>query len=137
MESQFDERHEPQASGQPDQPQESGWALAAHLSLLVMIVGVPGFLGPLVVFFLKPADDQRAAAEAREALNFGLSLLLYAVALLVLGVVAMFDGTWTGIAAVALIGLALLLASLVLPIIASVKVAGGDRYRYPLTMRFF
>jgi len=100
-------------------------ATVSHLSALVGFVGIPSPVGPLVALLIW-RDDPIVAAHAKEALNFNISWLIYAVAsiisiFLVVGIllapiVAM---TW-----------------LVLVIVGSVKAANGEPYRYPLTMRF-
>lgn len=119
------------------EPSDTTWAVVAHLSHLVVFVGIPGFIGPLVVWLLKRNEDPFAAGEAREALNFHLSLLIYTVALFVALLLAFFDAT---ISIFVLIGLAfafMAVGSLVFPIVAAVRASGGERYRYPLTLRFF
>jgi uncharacterized protein len=108
------------------------FALAAHLSaLLALFIGLP-FLGPLVVYFMKK-DDPFVRAHAAEALNFNLSVMLYAITLGIVGVVLI----------VVVIGVLVLLllvplffAWLVLTIIAAVKAGQGAAYRYPLTIHF-
>jgi uncharacterized protein len=109
------------------------WALAAHLSaLLAVFIGLP-FVGPLIVYLVK-REDPYVRRHAAEALNFNLSVTIYAI---VLGIV-------TAILIVVLIGLLLIpvlalgaLAWLILVIIASVRASQGEDYRYPLTIRFF
>lgn len=56
------------------------WAMAAHLSpLLAMFVGLP-FLGPLIVWLLKRDEHPYISEQAREALNFNLSMFIYMIA---------------------------------------------------------
>ncbi|MGH8931769.1 MAG: DUF4870 domain-containing protein [Egibacteraceae bacterium] len=102
------------------------WALGAHLSAFVGAWAALAFLGPLVVWLLKREDHPFIATHAREALNFNLSVLLYTVI--------------AGILAFALVGIPILIILgilwLVLTIVAAVKAANGDTYRYPLTIRF-
>ncbi|MEE8457427.1 MAG: DUF4870 domain-containing protein, partial [Acidimicrobiia bacterium] len=63
--------------------------------------------------------------HSREALNFQLSILIYLII--------------SGILVLVLIGILLIAAvvifQLVMAIIAAVKAANGEMYRYPLTMR--
>lgn len=105
------------------------WAMAAHLSALVGAlfgVGFLVFVGPLVVWLVKREEHPFIAGHAREALNFNISVLIYAVVCLLLALV--------------LIGIPLLVALfvfwLVVTIMASVRAANGQDYRYPLTIRF-
>jgi len=103
------------------------WALFAHLSALVT-----GFLGPLVIYLLKREDHPFAADQAREALNFNLSFLIYSLGL---GVVAF-------VLSFVLIGFFLFflffpltIGWLVLTIVAAVKASNGEVFRYPLSIR--
>ncbi len=98
------------------------WAILSHLS---SFLGVP-FLLPLVVYLAMRGDSDYVAANAREALNFHLSFLLYAFCCIPLIFVLI------GIPLLILIGL----ASLILAIIAAVQASDGTCYHYPLTIRF-
>jgi uncharacterized Tic20 family protein len=125
----------PYAPRQPMSPEQSRqWAMLAHLSALAgYLVGGLAFLGPLVVYMIKKDEDAFVADQAREALNFNLSVLLY---LVVLGVV-------TFVLIILIVGLllipvilAVVIAHLVLVIIAGIQANKGIAYRYPLTIRF-
>lgn len=100
-------------------------AMLAHLSAFVAFIGVPSLVGPLVVWLLKK-DDPFVEANARDALNFNISFLIY-------GVVA-------AISLIVLVGLvalpAVLLTWFILVIVAAVKAANGEGYRYPFTIQF-
>lgn len=106
--------------------QVRNWALAAHLSAFVGAAIWLSFLGPLVVWLVKRDEHPFIALHATEALNFNLSVLLYTV----VGVILAF--LLIGIPILILIGV----AWLVLTIVAAVKAANGEEYRYPLTIRF-
>lgn len=104
-------------------PSESrGWATAAHL---IPLIGL-GFIAPLVIWLMKRDEDPFVGYHAREALNFQISLIIYVIGSIVLMFV--------------LIGLILLpvvlVFALVVMIIAGIKAANGEFYRYPLTLRF-
>ena len=83
------------------------------------------FVPALIVWLLKKDDSAFIGEQAREALNFQITILLA-------GVVA-----W--VLVFLLIGLALLpliyLANLVLCIVAAVGVSKGQSYRYPFALR--
>jgi uncharacterized Tic20 family protein len=51
--------------------QERNWAMAAHLSALVAIAGLPfgHVIGPLVVYLIKGHESEFVAAHARASLN--------------------------------------------------------------------
>ncbi len=104
-------------------PSESrGWATAAHL---IPLIGL-GFIAPLVIWLMKRDEDAFVGYHALEALNFQITLIIYLFASLLLIVV--------------LIGFVLIFVvpifALVVMIIAGVKAANGEFYRYPLTLRF-
>lgn len=75
---------------------------------------------------MKRDEDPFVGYHAREALNFQISLIIYVIGSIVLMFV--------------LIGLILLpvvlVFALVVMIIAGIKAANGEFYRYPLTLRF-
>lgn len=109
------------------------WAMFAHLSaILASIVGGLSFLGPLLIYLIKKDEHPFIADQAREALNFNLSFLIYAVAL---GLVSL-------LLLIFIIGFFLFflyfplaIAGLVLSIVGAVKANNGEAYRYPLTIR--
>lgn len=104
---------------------ERTWGGAAHWSALVAAFVAMAFLGPLLVLLVKGNESPYIRAQAVEALNFQLSILIYGVVSFVLIFV--------------LVGLLLLPAVgimwLVLTIMGSVKSAKGEFHRYPLTIR--
>lgn len=104
-------------------------ATIAHASGLVgmFTVGTLGFLGPLVIYLVYQPTSSFVASQAKEALNFQISLLLLTVAVALLGMLT------CGIA----IPLFLVVPSmqLIFGIMASMQVWSGKDYRYPLTIR--
>jgi uncharacterized Tic20 family protein len=71
------------------------------------------------------------ADQAKEALNFGITLTILCVALLMLTILSLGVGAILTIPLFLLIGL----GALVLCIIAAIKANEGVAYRYPLTLR--
>jgi len=73
-------------------PSERQWALAAHLAALVLalmtswLVGVAGVIGALAVWLLKRDDSPFVAEHALEAVNFNLSMLIYACIAVAIGI---------------------------------------------------
>lgn len=112
-------RPDPGQPGQEPVSSESrGWAVAAHL--------LPYFglflIGPLIVWLIKREEDPFAEQHAREALNFQISVLIYGVLM-----------------AITIIGLILVIPlgifAFVAGIVAAIKAANGEDFRYPLTIR--
>jgi len=110
--------------------------LAAHLSALVGLVGIPSPLGPLVVWLARRDAHPFVDAQAKEALNFNLSVLLYAVALFVFGFVLAMATFGLAIILLVPLVLAAMIAWLVLVVMAAVKASKGEPFRYPVTIRF-
>jgi uncharacterized Tic20 family protein len=83
-----------------------------------------GILLPLVVYLAMKNECEYVRANAREALNFHLSLLIYCLGCIPLIFV--------------LIGIPLLMVmavgAFVLAIVAAVKASDGGCYHYPLTL---
>ena len=97
------------------------WSMLSHLSALLGV----GFVLPLVVYLAMRKESEYVAANAREALNFHISVLIYALCCIPLVFILI------GIPLLIVLGL----GSLVLVIIATVKASDGQCYRYPLTLR--
>ena len=108
--------------------EERNWALVVHLGPVVLgtsSMGLLAFVLPLVVFLAKRDDSEFVSDQAKESLNFQITVLLaYLICIpLIFIVVGIFF--WIVIA----------LAELVLGLIAAVKSYDGHRYRYPLALR--
>ncbi len=106
-------------------------AIIAHLSGCAGILagGLIGFLGPLIIYLMKKDTSPYVESQAKEALNFQITLLLIAVA--------------CGVLAAASCGVLfpLMFVPLVLQIaygiIAAIAVRDGSHYRYPFNLRLF
>lgn len=123
------------ASGVP--AEERQWAMFAHLSalaggLLTSAIGGWGFfLGPLVIWLMKKDTMPFVADQAKEALNFNITVSAAMLVLLVLGVVTLGLGFLIAMPLMLIIGI----AALVFIIIAAMKANDGVAYRYPFTIR--
>lgn len=106
--------------------QENNWAMWAHIStFLSMLVPLGNFIGPFIVWQLKKNESEFVADQAKEALNFQISLLIY----MLISVVLIF----VVIGIFLIIGLALF--SIIMVIVAGVKANQGEYYRYPMCLR--
>ncbi len=83
------------------------------------------FIPALIVWILKKNDNEYIASQAKEALNFQITVL---IAQFIAGVLALI-----------LIGFVFMgviwLANIVLCIIAAISTSKGETYRYPFTLR--
>ncbi len=107
--------------------EERTFGMLCHLSAFAtFVVPFGNILGPLVVWLVKREGSRFVDEQGKEALNFQISITIYAIvsALLVLVLVGI----------VFLIALAIFW--LVSVIVASVRANEGRPYRYPLTIRF-
>lgn len=116
--------------------QERTWGMATHLSALVMFLGLPSLLGPLVVWLIKKDESPFVDDQGKESLNFNLSVFLYSILggilMVVIGIVTL----GLGLIVLAPVALVAAIAWLVLTVVAAVRAADGQAYRYPLTIRF-
>ncbi len=105
----------------PPTGNEKIWTILSHLSSLIGV----GILLPLVVYLAMKGDSKYVAANAKEALNFHLSMLIYCLCCIPLIFVVV------GIPLLIVIGI----GSLILGIVAAVKASDGGCYHYPMTIR--
>ncbi len=114
------------------------WAMASHLCGLLWILGSGGLiffpfgglvlftvLGPLIIWRAKGPSLPFVAEQAKESLNFQITVWLLGLAFGVLIVVGI------GFVLLWLLGI----ANFVLVIIAAIRVSGGEPYRYPFCLR--
>jgi uncharacterized Tic20 family protein len=118
--------------------EQRNWAMAAHLCGLLWLAGGTGLifipfsglvlftiLGPLIIWRTKGETMPFVAEQAKESLNFQITVFLLAVIF--------------GVLALILIGFVLLwilgLVNLILVIIAAITVSDGKPYRYPFCLR--
>ena len=130
---------------------ERQWAAMAHIAGLVLALlttwfaGFAGMLGAGAIYLMKRDASPFVAEHAREAFNFNVSMFIYALVAIAVGVAL---GVFTvitlgvGLLLTAPAALVLLLACgavallwLVCSIIAAVKAWNGESFRYPLTLR--
>jgi hypothetical protein len=105
----------------PLKSEDKLWIVLCHLSPLIGLA----IILPLIIFLVKKDDSAAVAFHAKEALNFHISVYLYALG----GVVLTFF--CLGIPMLVGLGIGVLIFS----IVAAVRGAEGHEYRYPLTMR--
>jgi len=106
----------------PPRGNDKIWSMLSHLSALFGV----GIILPLVVYLAMRKESEYVASNAREALNFHISIFIYLLCCVPLMFILI------GIPMAIVIGL----VSIVLAIVAAVKASDGQCYRYPLTLRF-
>src|SRR5882757_1478342 len=98
---------------EPPKDDTNTWAMFTHLSALSGFVGVPfgHIVGPLVLWLIKRESNPTLDAHGREALNFNISIVIYAIVSFILILVVI------GIVLIIIVAL----AALILPIVGAVK----------------
>jgi uncharacterized Tic20 family protein len=114
-----------QTQGEPKQ-EERSLGLACHLLALAgLVVPFGNILGPLIMWLVKKDQSSFVDDQGKEALNFNITISIAGfIAFLLMFVVI-------GGLLLPIIGI----FWLIMTIIAAVKANGGERYRYPLTIR--
>ena len=118
--------------------EERQWAMFAHLSALLgglLTSGWAGnlgfFIGPLVIWLLKKDTMPFVNDQAKEALNFAITVSILFLALLILTLMTLGVGALLTVPLMLIIGV----AALVFVVIAAIKANEGVAYRYPFTLR--
>ena len=126
----------PPPAGPSDE--EKRWALFAHLSTLVgglltsgWLFSLGFFIGPLIIWLVKKDSMPFVADQAKEALNFGITVTLACFVLMMLTILTLGIGALVTVPTLLVIGI----VALVLVIIATVKASEGVAYRYPVAIR--
>ncbi len=107
--------------------EERQWAMFAHLSALLGLVtaGWACFLGPLVIWLVKKDTMPFVADQAKEALNFNITIMIAgAICWILVFVLIGFVLLW-----------ALAIVWIVFTIMAAIKANEGVAYRYPFALR--
>ena len=95
-------------------------ALLAHLGGIFF-----GFIPSLVIWLIKKDSSEFVAEQAKEALNFQITLMFgFLISLILIFIIIGIFMIW-----------ALIIANLVLCIVAGVKANSGESYRYPFALR--
>lgn len=106
---------------------ERNWSMLCHISAFAgFFFPFGGIIGPLIFWLSRKDDSAWVNINGRAAMNFNLSMLLYIVlvsplCLILIGFPLIF---------------ALVTVKVVCIIIASIRSARGEIFRYPLTIPF-
>ena len=122
----------PQISDVAPVGEERTWALFGHLSALsAFVCGIGFVLGPLIIWLVKRDSLPFAGDQAKEALNFNITVGIVGLALVILTFITLGIGALLTVP----LGFVLFIGWLVFTIIAAINANNGVRYRYPLTLR--
>ncbi|MFQ6115959.1 MAG: DUF4870 domain-containing protein [bacterium] len=110
-----------------NESQERTWATLCHLGALAgFIIPFGNIIAPLVIWLVKKDESPFVDDQGKESLNFQISMTIYFLVAVLLVLI--------------LIGIPLLIVlgifEIVMVVIAAVKASNGEKYRYPVTIRF-
>lgn len=106
---------------------ERNWAMLCHLSAFAgFFFPFGAIIGPLICWLTKKDESAWVNENGRASLNFQLSMLLYIILAIPLCFIII------GIPIIMLLGT----LKVICIIIASVKAAKGERFKYPLVIPF-
>ena len=105
--------------------EERTWAWISHAGCFVGAWIAMAFLVPLVIMLVKGGTSPFVRRHAVESLNFQITVLIYAAISIVLAFVVV------GFFLLAALGV----FYVVVVILATVRAANGQEFRYPLTLR--
>ncbi len=107
-------------AGGKSSPDENTMAMLAHI--LTMFTG---FIGPLIIWLIKKDQSDFVDDQGKEALNFGISIVIYYFAAF--------------LSIFVLVGFVLVPAVIIFAIVNIIRAAiaanKGERFRYPLCIR--
>ena len=126
------EEQTPQQSGSPETPQEAApeaGPIPSDIKTMAMLCHLLAifttFIAPLIIWLLKKNDHPFINEQGKEALNFQITVVLASI------VSALLIPLCIGIVLLP----AVQITNLIFCIIATVKVNGGEHYRYPVSLR--
>ncbi|NLE40131.1 MAG: DUF4870 domain-containing protein [Pirellulaceae bacterium] len=96
-----------------------------NLAMICHLLGLVGFIGPLVIWLIKKDESAVVDDQGKESLNFQITILL---ASLLSGVLACFIVGF-------FLAIAVAIYDIVYIIIAAMRANEGQLYRYPICLR--
>ncbi len=106
---------------------ERNWAMLCHLSAFAgYFFPFGGIIGPLICWLIKKEESAWVNENGKASLNFQLSMVLYIVLAAPLCLIII------GIPIIVFLGI----LEIICIIIASVKAARGERFKYPISIPF-
>lgn len=106
---------------------ENLWAMLCHISVFAgFLMPFGNIIAPLIIWLIKKDEFPLVNDQGKEAINFQITLTIYLFASAILIILI--------IGIPLLIGLAFF--GFIVTVIAAIKASEGEKYRYPMTIRF-
>lgn len=103
------------------------WAMLCHLGAFAgFLIPFGNIIAPLIIWLIKREESPLIDDQGKESLNFQISMTIYFLVSLLLTLI--FIGF--------LLMIALAIFEIIFVIIATVRANEGEKYRYPLCIRF-
>lgn len=111
----------------PRNRDENLWAMLCHISVFAgFLIPFGNIIAPLIIWLIKKDEYPLVNDQGKEALNFQITLTIYLFA--------------SAILILLIVGIPMLIAlgffGFIVTIIAAIKASEGEKYRYPMTIRF-
>ena len=121
----YDMQYQPQTYLQTAEQRQ--WGLFLHLSqFAAFIVPILGLVAPIILWQIKKDEIPALDAHGKMVTNWIISSFIYSIISIVLMFVLVGFFTF----------LALLVMSVVFPIVGAIKANNGELWEYPLTIKF-
>ncbi|MEO0515306.1 MAG: DUF4870 domain-containing protein [Planctomycetota bacterium] len=98
-----------------------------NMGMLAHLLGIVGFLGPLIIWLIQKDKSAFADQEGKEALNF--QIFIFIIYIVLVPVTALTCGVG------GFLYLPVFVCAIVFSIMGAMKAKDGIGYRYPLTLR--
>jgi len=106
---------------------ENLWAMLCHISVFAgFLMPFGNIIAPLIIWLIKKDEYPLVNDQGKEAINFQITLTIYLFASIILIILV--------IGIPLLIGL--IFFGFIVTVIAAIKASEGEKYRYPMTIRF-
>jgi uncharacterized Tic20 family protein len=112
---------------EPLSSDERNMGMLCHLLSFLTCIGIPSFVGPLVIWLTKKDESAFIDENGKESLNFQISICIYCM--LCVPLIFFIIGFFM------IAGLAIL--DMICVVLASIAASEGRVYRYPLSIRLF
>lgn len=115
----------PSDTGGPSK-ESKNFGMLCHLTALAgYVIPFGNIIGPLIVWIIKKEEDPFVDDQGKESLNFQITMTI------IILICALSICIGIGVVLLPIVGI----LDLIFVIIASIKAANGERYRYPFALR--